>query len=120
MAILFAIANWMALDKKKEILTNLQCKPLYNINCSEKWGKNIQATAFRASIMDNPQKVTQLRIVTFVCCSEHSLFCGSKSLLKIWSYLILSYHNFFFFFLIFFFSKFFHSFLIFKVDFKQP
>ena len=26
-----------------------------------------------------PQKVTQLRIVTFVCCSEHSLFLGNSS-----------------------------------------
>ena len=64
MAILFVIANWMALDKKKEILINLQCKPLYNINCSEKWGKNIQTMAFRASIMDNPIHILYFLIVS--------------------------------------------------------
>ena len=53
------------------------------------------------------QKVAQLRIVTFVYCSEHLLFRGCKSLLKIWSNLILSYHKKNFFFDFFFFSNFF-------------
>ena len=29
--------------KNREILADLQYKPLYNISCSEKWGKKIQA-----------------------------------------------------------------------------
>ena len=32
--------------KNQEILAPLQYKPLYNISRSEKWGKEIQATAY--------------------------------------------------------------------------
>ena len=32
--------------KNREILAALQYKPLYNINCSDKWGKKIQAAAY--------------------------------------------------------------------------
>jgi hypothetical protein len=39
---------WKGPKKDHEILAALQYKPLYNISCSEKWGKKIQAASYNS------------------------------------------------------------------------
>ena len=62
------------MKKSREILTALHYSLLYNINLSEKWGKNIEAAAYHSAhtiyITHVIGKVTKASwdAVNFLCC----------------------------------------------------